>query len=277
MPNAEEFLADPLRFFIGLVAEPGAGKTRQSISFPKNYFVSIGDSYGLRTILEDPKNAPLRKNLVWHQAVDLEDKKDAKEIFRVTEKPDDRGSIFGILAHVKQMAKEDAIETVTLDGMSFISDYKGAELAKGAGTSESDRWSYYRQLKHDLTWFVNSNVMPLVTRHKLNVIITAHVQRIDEDEKQKQTSRDADMAPRIEGSFRASLAGLPRAMIYLHQGVEMKGAEQVVKYRAFCQKVKVPHVGLVPAKNSYSLPPVLDVTDKFLYDILLQSMNHAKK
>lgn len=272
MSNAEQFFKSPLHYFIGLVGEPGSGKTKQAISFPRNYFVEIGDTYGLKTVLEDPKNAKLRQNLVHHVSLDIEQLKEAREIFRQTDKPTDANSIYGIMAHVKQLAAEKAIDTLTLDGSSFLTEYKGAELGKGAGVSEGDRWTYFRQLKNDLTWFVNANVMPLVSRHGISVILAFHVQREGDEQKQKQTTQNSDWAPRIEGSFRQSVSALPRAMIYLHQKVEMKGAEQMVKFYAYCQRVKVPHVGLVPAKNSYNLPPVLDITDKSLYEILQQSM-----
>lgn len=274
--TAEQFYKEPLHFFIGLVGEPGSGKTKQAISFPRNYFIEIGDTYGLKTVLEDPKNASLRKNLVQYASLDIEDKKEAKDIFRVTDKPTDLDSIYGILAHVKQLAKAKAIDTVTFDGTSFLFDLKGADIGKGATGSEGDRWSYYRQLKNDLTWFFNANVMPLVSRHNISVLVNWHVQRESDEAKQKQTTRDTDWSPRIEGSFRQSVGSLPRAMIYLHQKVDVVGDKQTVKYSAYCQKVKVPHVGLVPAKNAYGLPPVLDVTDKSLYDILMQTMNHGK-
>lgn len=275
MPNAEEFLKSPLRYFVGLIAEPGAGKTRAAIGFPRNYFIEVGDTYGLKTVLADPKNAALRPNLVHHQSLDIEQLKEAKEIFRTTDKPTDLNSIFGILAHVKQLAKEGAIDTVTFDGSSFLADMKGADIGKGAGSLDGDKWSYYRQLKNDLTWFMNANVMPLVSRYNLNVVLAYHVQREGDESKQKQTTRDADWAPRVEGGFRQSLSALPRAMIYLHQSVELRGTEQTIKYSAFCQRVKVPHVGLVPAKNSYGLPPVLDITNKSLYEILVQSTTAA--
>lgn len=277
MPNAEEFFKAPLNYFIGLIGEPGSGKTKQAIGFPANYYVEIGDTYGLKTVLEDPKNVKLRSNLVQHVSLDIEQLKEAKDIFRPTDKPTDLTSIYGVLAHVKQLAKESVVKTLTLDGSSFLCDLKGAELGKGAGASEGDRWSYYRQLKSDLTWFINANVMPLVSRHGISVLLCFHVQREGEEAKAKLTTRDADWAPRVEGSFRSAVGALPRAMIYLHQSVELRGSEQTVKYSAFCQRVKVPHVGLVPAKNAYGLPPVLDITNKSLFEILQQTMNHEKK
>lgn len=277
MANAEEFFKAPLNYFIGLIGEPGSGKTKQAIGFPACYYVEVGDTYGLKTILEDPKNVKLRSNLVQYASLDIEQMKEAKEVFRVTDKPTDLSSIYGVMAHVKQLAKEGAIKTLVLDGFSLLCGLKGAEIGKGAGASEGDRWSYYRQLKTDLTWFVNANVMPLLSRHNISVIIAMHVQRESDEAKQKQTSRDYDWAPQVEGSFRQVISTLPRAMIYLHQSVELKGIEQTVKYSAFCQRVKVPHVGLVPAKNSYSLPPVLDITNKSLFEILQQSMKQGIK
>lgn len=275
--NATDFFAEPLHFFIGLCAEAGAGKTRQAITFPRNYFIEVGDVYGLKTILSDPKNEKLRANLVEHVAIDIEDRKEAKEIFAPTSDPKRLDSIYGVLAHVKQMANDKAIDTVTLDGSSFLFDFKGAEVGKGAGNTEGDRWSYYRQLKEGLTWFVNSNVMPLVSRYKLNVIISFHVQRESDEAKAKATTRDIDWSPRIEGSFRQNMVALPRAMIYLHQSVEVRGQEQKIKYSAYCSRIKVPHVGIIPAKNSYGLPPMLDITDKNLYEILVQTMKQGKK
>lgn len=268
--NAENFFKNPLHYFIGFVGEPGSGKTKQAIGFPKCYYVEFGDTYGLKTVLEDPKNAALRPNLIEHVSIDIENKKEAKDIFRVTDKPE-LDSIFGILNHVKQLARDKAVETLVLDGASFLCDFKGAEIGKGAGVSEGDRWSYYRQLKNDLTWFVNANVMPLLSRHGLSVILNFHVQRESDDAKMKQTTQDTDWSPRIEGSFRQSIGALPRAMIYLHQKVELRGTEQAVKYFAYCQKVKVPHVGMIPAKNAYGLAPILDVTDKSIYEILTEA------
>lgn len=277
MPSAEEFLKDPLNYFIGLIGEPGSGKTKQAIGFPACYYVEAGDTYGLKTILEDPKNTKLRDNLVHYQSLDIEQIKEAKEVFRVTDKPTDLSSIYGIMAHVKQLAKEGTVKTLVLDGFSLLCGLKGAEIGKGTGTSDGDRWTYYRQLKTDLTWFVNANVMPLLSRHNISVILCLHVQRESDESKLKQTSRDYDWSPQIEGGFRQVISTLPRAMIYLHQSVELKGTEQSVKYSAFCQRVKVPHVGLVPAKNSYGLPPVIDITNKSLFEILQQSMKQPTK
>lgn len=274
--NAETFFTDPLHYFIGLVGEPGSGKTKQAISFPRNYFVEIGDTYGLKTILEDPKNTGLRKNLVEHVAIDIEKKADAKDIFRMTENPKDLDSIYGVLAHVKAMAKDKAIDTLTIDGGSFLFDFKGAEIGV-KGTTEGDKWAYYRQLKNDHTWFVNANLMPLVSRYGLSLILNLHVQRESEESKAKQTSQNMDWSPRIEGSFRQNVSALPRAMIYLHQKVETRGDQQQTKFYAYCQRVKVPHVGLIPAKNAYGLPPVIDITDKLLYDELMKALGKQQK
>ena len=271
--NAEQFFAEPLHFFLGLVGEPGSGKTKQAIGFPRNFYIEIGDTYGLKTVLEDPQNKSLRTNLTEYVSIDIEDKKEAKDIFA----PTGEGSIYTVLKRVKEMANDKAIDTLTLDGSSFLFDFKGAEVGKGAGNTEGDRWSYYRQLKEGLTWFVNSNVMPLVSRHKLNVVLCFHVQRESDEAKAKATTRNIDWSPRIEGSFRQSMAALPRAMIYLHQSIKREGEKEKTIYSAYCQRVKVPHVGLIPAKNAYGLPPALDITNKSLYQILVETMNKGKQ
>lgn len=277
MPSAEEFFKDPLRFFIGLVGEPGAGKTRQACTFPKIYGISVGDSYGFKTVLEDPKNVKLRPNMIWHEGLDLATKGEAKDIFKVTEDPEARSSIYGCLAHAKKLAAAGEVETLCIDGLSFLADFKGVELGKVAGTSEGDRWAYFRQLKGDLTWLMNTGIMPLVSRHKLSVVLTMHLQRQDDDAKQKQASQEVDILPRIEGGYRAAIAGIPRAMIYLHQNIKTTGTEQSLEYVAFCQKVRVPKLGVIPAKNDYGLAPIINLTDKNLYDVLTQSMSHDKK
>lgn len=275
MPNAEQFFAEKLCYFTGLAGEPGSGKTRQAVTFPKFYGISIGDSYGIKTVLDDPLNKQFRNNLVWHEGLDLAVKSEAKEIFRITEDPKQRTSLYGCLAHVRELKKDNAIESVILDGMSFLSDFKGAELSKPGASSDGDKWAYYRQLKADLIWLTNTAIMPLVSRHGLNVVLTMHIQRQDDDTKAKQASQDVDLQPRIEGSYRTALSGIPRAMIYLHQHLETKGTETVLKYLAFCSKTKASRLGVIPAKNDYGLPPMIDVTGKNLYDLLVQSMTAA--
>lgn len=275
MPSAEDFYKDPLRFFIGLVGEPGAGKTRQACTFPKIYGISIGDSYGFKTVLEDPKNIKLRPNMIWHEGLDLAAKGEAKDIFKVTEDPEQRSSIYGCLAHAKKLATTGEVETLVIDGLSFLADFKGVELGKVSGTTEGDRWAYFRQLKGDLTWLMNTGIMPLVSRHKLSVVLTMHLQRQDDDSKQKQASQEIDLLPRIEGGYRAAIAGIPRAMIYLHQNIKTTGTEQTLEYLAFCQKVRVSKLGVIPAKNDYGLPAILNLTNKNLYEVLQQSMSHG--
>lgn len=275
MPDAKTFFADPLRFFIALVGEPGAGKTRQAATFPKIYAISIGDSYGFKTVLEDPKNVHLRKNLIWHEALDLATKGEARDIFKVTDDPDTRTSLYGCIAHAKAMAAKGEVETLVLDGLSFLADFKGVELGKTSGNTEGDRWAYFRQLKNDLTWLMNTGIMPLVSRHKLSVVITMHLQRQDDEMKQRQASQEIDLLPRIEGGYRNAISGIPRAMIYLHQNIKVDGANQKLEYLAFCQKVRVNKLGVIPAKNDYGLPPTIDLTGKNLYDVLVQSMTAA--
>ena len=151
------------------------------------------------------------------------------------------------------MAAAGEIETLVLDGFSFVADFKGVEIGKGSGKTEGDKWSYYRQLKGDLTWLVDSSIMTLISRHKLNIVLTMHLHRQTDEDKQKQTSQDVDLLPRIEGGYRQVIAALPRALIYLHEKtikVETQSASVTPsEYLAFCRRVRVPRIGVIPAKK----------------------------
>lgn len=271
---------EPTHYFIVLVGEPDSGKTRQAFTFPECYWVGIGDTYGWQ-VLKQPENAHLAANCLHRERFQFNPernpdalKAEAKELFRYTDNPQDRTSLFGVMAHVRQLAKAKLIKTFIFDGGSFWADFKGAELGKGAGTSESDKWGYYRQLKSDMVWFMNRHIMPLVeSEYGLNVVLTFHIQRQSDEAKERQSQKDVDMLPRIEGSFREILNALPRAMIYLHAKtvtVDNAGKASPLEYVAYCKKVRVGGLGVVPAKNTYSLPPILPLTNKDLYQELLR-------
>lgn len=276
MPSSKQFFEDGIHYILALIGEPGSGKTRAALSFPKAYVICC-DPAGIE-ILHSPDNAAFRPNLIWYEYFAAEAKADVVALFKQTTKADERTSIYGILADVREKAKAGEIKTLVLDGFSYFQDLLGANVAKQiAGTTESDRWAYYRQLKNDLTWFVKSNLMTLaMPPYNLNLVLTIHAQRESEDQQKKQATRDVDIAPRIEGGFRFALAGMPRAMIYLNDvPVSEPGANNTikrsVKYYAYCSRVKVGNMGIIPAKNSYGLPPVLNITGRSFYEVLMEN------
>lgn len=276
MPDAKTLFNEPTRYLIGLIGEPGSGKTRQALSFPACYVICC-DPEGIQ-ILKEPRNNHIADNLIWYEYFATEVKSDAKALFKQTSNPEERTSLYGVLAHIKQLAKDGQIRTVILDGLSYMCDLFGLKAAiDQPGNTESDRWAYYRQLKNDMTWFLKSNLFTL-TRYGLNVIFTAHIQREADEQQKKQANTEVDIAPRLEGGIRQAIAGMPRAMLYLdyEAKTEIKNGQAVsrIVYRAYCQRVKIAHMGLVPAKNTYNLPPVVNLTDKWLSEVIEAAMGN---
>jgi len=283
MPLAKDFYDEPTRYLIVFAGEPGSGKTRAAISFPAYYAICC-DPRGLE-IAKEPSNVLFRPNMVAYDYFALESKTDVTALFKQGAKADDTVSIYGAIERVKQMAKDGLIQTVIFDGLSYLVDYfeiKTEQVHPGGG--EDDKWAYYRQLKNDLTRFVQSQVWTL-TRYGLHVIVTVHIQRESEEAQQKRADKLAEIQPRIAGGFRAALAGMPRAMIYLDQRTKTETKQGKdsrtqtvydVSYYAYCQRVKVGHMGLIPAKNSYGLPPVVNITGKSFYEILETAMVSEK-
>jgi hypothetical protein len=277
MPDAKDFFNRPTHYLICLAGEAGSGKTRAALSFPACMVICC-DPAGIE-ILKDPANAVIAPNLVWYEYFAAEAKAEVKSLFKPTDKPDST-SIYGMIEKAKELARAGQIKTLVIDGYSYLSDLFSAKATVDIpGSTENDRWAYYRQLKAEMTWFTKSTLFTLATRYDLNIIITCHVQREAEQQKEKQAAKDVDIAPRLEGSFRQTLAGMPRAMIYLDQRTvqDEKTKEQRVKYVAYCQRVRVPHMGIVPAKSSYGLAPVEELTNKSLYEILEERMRPASK
>lgn len=281
MPLATDFFAEPTRYLIVLAGEPGSGKTRAAVSFP-DFFAICCDPRGLE-ILKAPENAEFKSNMVAYDYFTLESKTDITALFKRNVKGDDTVSIYGAIERVREMAKAGKIKTVIFDGLSYLADLIEIKTTQThPGSTESDKWAYYRQLKNDLMEFVQSQVWTL-TRYGLHVITTVHIQRESEEAQKKRADTQAEIQPRIAGGFRAALAGMPRAMIYLdardtmktEPGVGNQPARKVhgVSYYAYCQRIKVGHMGLIPAKNSYGLPPVVNITGKSFYETLETVMN----
>jgi len=138
MPSAKE-LTEP-KYAICLVGPEGVGKTRAALSFPKVFAITF-DPVGL-DIIWDPANKELRENLV-HTAplngIDI------NTVFALTDKPSEK-SLDGALALAKQMVKKGEIETILLDGTSYLASLKQEQVA-----DDKDTRAMYRQLGGFLT------------------------------------------------------------------------------------------------------------------------------
>lgn len=282
MPDAAQFFAEPTRYLIVLAGEPGSGKTRAAVSFPAFYAICC-DPRGL-DVIKEPASAEFRQNMVAYDYFALETQAQANDLFKQGVKADNTVSIYGAIERVKAMAKEGKLQTVIIDGLSYLADFLEIKLTQdNSGTTESDKWAYYRQLKNDLTRFIQSQVWTL-TRYGLHVVVTVHIQRESEEAQKKRADSEAEIQPRIAGGFRAALAGMPRAMIYLDQREKTESkpgangqparTERTVNYYAYCKRVKIGKMGVIPAKNNYGLPPVVNITGKSFYDVLEAAMGN---
>lgn len=283
-------------YAIVFVGPPGAGKTRCCLSFPKIFAITF-DPVGLEIIF-DPANEKLRENLVYHvplNGIPLD------KVFEFTEVPSE-GSLYGALALAKKLRDEGKIETVLLDGTSYLADLKQGHVA-----NDNDTRAMFRQLGQYLSEFFLQNFVTLATTRDgvqgLNALMTVHLQRESKDavegisdpsNKQYGSSKplinqNSDLAPQIVGGFRQKISGMPSAVIYLNHRLEAATAKdveaakkdgrvltegaEILNYYAYCQKTYVKEWDSeVDAKNRYGLGSRLKMTGGNFYKTLLAKL-----
>jgi len=276
MPTAEEFLkADPI-YILLVNGPPDAGKTDLALTFPANYVIAC-DPVGLEFLkLNRPRSVQLAKNLVHLEEFNSEQSSELKDAFKRTNKPEERSSIYGILAHAKQLAQEGKVKTITLDGLTYFMQMKWAQI-KANPANESNKFAAFDALSIFLNEFIRADFLTMATRLRLNVVMTCHIQRESDEAMEKKTVKDSDIAPRIIGSFRNTIDGLPGAVIYLEHKVGKDTAgNQTLNYWAYCQKTPAMQT-IIQAKNKYGLPPKVDITNKSFYEILTTTARNGQK
>lgn len=279
MPDREAFLQRRPALTLNISGFFGSGKTLQSLSFPKCYVISC-DPAGLETVRQ-PVNAKFLANLVWYEELHNESREELKEMFREAATSEQRGSVYGCLAHAKQLAAKGEVETLIIDGFTYLADMKWRaineyEIAKSQTTGNVDSQAMYRNLGLYLHRFVASSLMTMASREKLNVILTTHLKRESEEtihgsdklkNRAKKVMTNSDIAPMIEGGFRNKLSGLVGGDLYLEKSLK----DGKITYEAICDIAR----GLgtvVLAKNRFGLPPRLDLTGKSLYEAITNAL-----
>lgn len=278
MPDRNEFVSRRPALTLNISGYFGSGKTLQALSFPKCYVISC-DPAGLET-LRQPRNSAYLSNLVHYEELHVESKAELINTFKESAKSDDRSSVYGCIAHAKELAAKGEIETLVIDGFTYFVDMKWRaineyEQAKSATTGNVDSQAMYRNLGLYLHRFVAADLMTMATRLGLNVILTTHLKRESEEAVQggqaknraKKVMTNSDIAPMIEGGFRNKLSGLVGGDLYL----EKKIKDGKIAYEAICDLA----TGLgtvVNAKNRFGLPARLPLTDASLYSAIMQSL-----
>lgn len=295
--NKTDFLK-PDGLTVWLTGAAGSGKTLQAMTFPKVLLVSF-DPTGA-DVLRQPENQKYIDNLIVHVPLNG---LPLSQVFQFTEEPNETG-IYGALALARKLGPrgEKKIETIVIDGFSYLAALKWTQICMAKGVDptekqnmdrkEADQRSWYDALGSYLDHLVLQNLLPLATRDRLNCVITAHAQRESDNtvkgiqvartptmqEQQAQSKRqvnlDSDLSPQVLGSFRQRIAGLPSAMIYLEDRLEQddKGKE-IVQYYAYCRRTRSESLDTtILAKNRFGLG-TLRLTNGNLFKTILAKLN----
>lgn len=279
MPNKEEFVKRRPALTLNISGFFGTGKTLQSLSFPRCYVISC-DPAGLETIRQ-PSNSKFLSNLIWYEELHNHQKEELKEMFRESATSEQRGSIYGCIAHAKELSAKGEIETLIIDGFTYFVDMKWRqineyEVAKSATSGNIDTQAMYRNLGLYLHRFVASDLMTMATRNNLNVILTTHLKRESEEQvhgnvniknRAKKVMTNSDLAAQIEGGFRNKLSGLVGADLYLEKTLK----DGKVRYDALCDMTR-GYGGIVNAKNRFGLPARLSLNEKSLYEAIVDAL-----
>lgn len=279
MPNKDDFIQRRPALTLNISGFFGTGKTLQSLSFPKCYVISC-DPAGLETIRQ-PVNAKFLANLIWYEELHNHQKEELKEMFRESAGSSQRGSIYGCIAHAKELAASGEIETLIIDGFTYFVDMKWRqineyEVAKSVNTGNIDTQAMYRNLGLYLHRFVASDLMTVATRNHLNVILTTHLKRESEEQvhgnanvknRAKKVMTNSDLAAQIEGGFRNKLSGLVGGDLYLEKTLK----DGKVQYDALCDMTR-GYGGIVNAKNRFGLPARLNLNEKSLYEAIMEAL-----
>jgi len=238
------------------------------------------DPAGLET-LRQPANAKFLDNLVHVEELQVASKDELKQVFKESATSAERDSVYGCLAHARELAAKGEVETIVIDGFSYFVDMKWRqineyEIAKSTTTGNVDSQAMYRNLGLYLHRFVASDLMTMATRNQLNVILTTHLKRESEEQVQgnaavknraKKVMTNSDIAPMIEGGFRNKLSGLVGADLYLEKTLK----DGKIFYDALCDLTR-GYGGQVNAKNRFGLPPRLSLNDTDLYNAIMHAL-----
>lgn len=278
MPTKAEFIAKRPMFTMILSGYFGAGKTVQSLSFPKCYVISI-DPAGLEP-LRQPRNARLLDNLVEYDELGRESVNDLKALFKEDVKADDRSSIYGCIERAKQLASKGEVETLVIDGGTYLVDLMWAKIneleqVRSATSGNVDSQAMYRNLGLGLYRMFAANFLTAASRANINLITTFHLKRESEEQMQGNPKKarklmlNSDIALQIEGGFRNKAEGLFGGSIYLEKSLDKTSG--ALKYEAICDVSKAFQTTVL-AKNRWGLPARVDLNSKTLYEHLMETL-----
>lgn len=293
--DKEQFLNKP--FSVWVNGPEKSGKTRLAMGFPK-VFAATFDPSGLDLLLE-PDNVHLLDNLIYHCPMNG---KPLNEVFAFSEQAGESG-IYPAIALAKELAAQGTIKTFLLDGFTYLTSLKWAQICEAKGVDptqkenmnkkDADQRSWYDALGSYLDHLMLQNVFPLTSPpHNLNVVVTCHVQRESDNtvsgvkdnrnpDLEKASKRlvnlQSDLSPQVIGGFRQRIGGMPSAHIYLEHRLSEKDGAETIDYLAYCKMTRSQSLDtVVKAGNRYGLG-TLRLTGASFYKTLVKKIDDSRK
>lgn len=230
---------------------PGGGKSYFVLTHPK---VAWHITEPGSEILIDT-HPHLGKNVAWFENFIPSSIEDIKALFERLDK-----SI--IKAHME--AKEGKVETLALDNLSFLMEYRWQYINKYekqyTQSGALDNRSMYGTLGRWGHQFLINSILSFPG----NVIVTCHEQVEGEEAMAKKVDKSSPIVPSVLGGLRNDLEGMFSASIYLDKQKGPNG----YKYVARCQKG-----GQRNAKNRYGLP---EIVEDISYQKIIDTINNNK-
>jgi hypothetical protein len=231
----------------------GTGKSTFACSFPKIGYIST-EPNALDCTYTYPK---LRENIVEYQEFLPSITEDIKLTF-------DRLDAYVLKLH--QLGKEKKIETLVLDNLTFLSLNRWLFIDKyerqtSSRTGEIDTRGMYGALGN---WLYRFSLLYLVS-FPGNVVITAHIQRDDENDLKASLTPTAPITADVLGKMRYRITGLVSASIFLHRKKVMLNGKPDWSFYART----IEGEGEL-AKSRY---PLKEIVENISYDSIMKELN----
>lgn len=230
---------------------PGGGKSYFALSHPKLAWLITEPG---SEILADT-HPHLGKNLVWKEELIPSPTEDVKKVFERLE---------SAILRAHNEAKAGAVESLALDNLSFLMEYRWQYINKYEKQFSSngavDTRSMYGTLGRWGFQFIINSILSFPG----NVIVTCHEQVEGEEAMANKVDKSSPIVPSILGGLRDKLEGMFSASIYLDKQKKPEG----YRYVARCQKG-----GQRNAKNRYGLP---EIVEDISYQKIIDTINNNK-
>lgn len=230
---------------------PGGGKSYFGLTHPKVAWLITEPG---SEILVDT-HPHLAKNLAWSETFIPSPTEDVKGVFERLDKAIVR-------AHTD--FKEGTVETLDLDNLSFLMEYRWQYINKYekqfTSSGAIDNRSMYGTLGRWGFQFIINSILSFPG----NVIVTCHEQVEGEEAMSHKVDKSSPIVPSVLGGLRDKLEGMFSASLYL----DKQKTPQGYKYVARCQKG-----GQRNAKNRYGLP---ELVEDISYQKIIDTINNNK-